>query len=49
VTLRDAWALLNGRLRGFPPAYRTVLNVPLFTEDGIGAAGITPPHLTAAA
>ena len=32
---------------GLPPAYRTLLTVPAFTGDRVGAAGITPTHLSA--
>lgn len=47
MPLRRFKALLTARLRGFPPAYRELLVVEVFSGDRIGAAGRTPSHLTA--
>ena len=45
--VRQIPALLIAHLRGFPPAYRMLLTVEVFTGDRIGAAGRTPLHVLA--
>ncbi len=45
--LRWLQTLIGALPNRFPPAYRILLTVEVFTGDRVGAAGRTPAHLTA--
>jgi hypothetical protein len=39
--------LVGALVNRFPPSYRVLLTIEVFTGDRVGAAGRTPAHLTA--